>query len=153
MCQQCANAPCVHVCPTGASFRDEQTNIVQIDKERCIGCKYCLMACPYGVRNWNEAETIVEKCTLCSQLTAVGDSPACVKACCGKARFYGDLDDPSSDAAKALAEKAADARHSLPDVGNNPQTAYLLSPIYGHWDVGDIKDQSVREAHMRGDEG
>ena len=53
MCQQCENAPCVHVCPTGASYRNED-GVVLIDKSVCIGCKYCMMACPYGVRNWNE---------------------------------------------------------------------------------------------------
>ena len=52
MCQQCADAPCVHVCPTGASYRDGN-NVVLIDREKCIGCKYCMMACPYGVRDWN----------------------------------------------------------------------------------------------------
>ena len=54
MCQQCADAPCVHVCPTGASYRDGN-NVVLIDREKCIGCKYCMMACPYGVRDWNKA--------------------------------------------------------------------------------------------------
>ena len=53
MCQQCADAPCVHVCPTGASYRDGN-NVVLIDREKCIGCKYCMMACPYGVRDWNK---------------------------------------------------------------------------------------------------
>ena len=66
MCQQCENAPCVSVCPTGASYRDED-GVVLVDKEKCIGCKYCMMACPYGVRSWNTAEKCVEKCTLCSR--------------------------------------------------------------------------------------
>ena len=80
MCQQCADAPCVHVCPTGASYRDGN-NVVLIDREKCIGCKYCMMACPYGVRDWNKASKTVEKCTLCGHLTANGELPACVKSC------------------------------------------------------------------------
>ena len=55
MCQQCEESPCTHVCPTGASYRDEATGMVLVDKEKCIGCKYCMMACPYGVRDWNKA--------------------------------------------------------------------------------------------------
>ena len=53
-CQQCEDAPCVHVCPTGASYRDADGKVL-VDKEKCIGCKYCMMACPYGVRSWNAA--------------------------------------------------------------------------------------------------
>lgn len=74
-CQQCENAPCVHVCPTGASYRDADGKVL-VDKEKCIGCKYCMMACPYGVRSWNAAEKAVEKCTLCGQLTAADQEPA-----------------------------------------------------------------------------
>ena len=59
MCQQCQDAPCVNVCPTGASYRDAD-GMVLVDKEKCIGCKYCMMACPYGVRSWNAAESVVE---------------------------------------------------------------------------------------------
>ena len=129
MCQQCADAPCVHVCPTGASYRDGN-NVVLIDREKCIGCKYCMMACPYGVRSWSPSEHVVEKCTLCGQLTSVGEEPKCVAACCASARFYGDLDDPNSDASKALAAAGADSVHRLKDVGNGPQTAYILSAKY-----------------------
>ena len=133
MCQQCADSPCTHVCPTGASYRDPETNVVLVDKEKCIGCKYCMMACPYGVRSWSPSENVVEKCTLCGQLTSVGEQPKCVAACCASARFYGDLDDPASDASKALAAGGADAVHRLKDVGNAPQTAYILSAKYADW--------------------
>ena len=133
MCQQCEDSPCTHVCPTGASYRDEATGMVLVNKEKCIGCKYCMMACPYGVRSWSPSEHVVEKCTLCGQLTAAGELPKCVAACCGSARFYGDLDDPSSDAAKALAAAGSGSVHRLKDVGNGPQTAYILSSKYADW--------------------
>ena len=129
MCQQCQDAPCVNVCPTGASYRDAD-GMVLVDKEKCIGCKYCMMACPYGVRSWSPSEHVVEKCTLCGQLTSVGEEPKCVAACCASARFYGDLDDPNSDASRALAAAGADSVHRLKDVGNGPQTAYILSAKY-----------------------
>ena len=137
MCQQCENAPCVSVCPTGASYRDPETNTVLIDKSKCIGCKYCMMACPYGVRSWNKEERVVEKCTLCGQLTEKGEQPACVKACSGEARFFGDLDDPNSDAAKIIAEYDAADVHHLTDVGNHPTTAYLLSERFATWKHGE----------------
>lgn len=136
MCQQCEDAPCVHVCPTGASYRDADGKVL-VDKEKCIGCKYCMMACPYGVRSWNKNEKVVEKCTLCGQLTSNGEQPACVKACCGEARFYGDLDDPSSDASKAIAAADPEDVHHLADTGNKPLSAYILSKKIATWKHGE----------------
>ncbi|WP_303858519.1 4Fe-4S dicluster domain-containing protein [Senegalimassilia anaerobia] len=133
MCQQCKDAPCVHVCPTGASYRDSNTNVVLVDKEKCIGCKYCMMACPYGVRSWSKTEKCVEKCTLCGQLTSAGKLPACVKSCAAGARFYGDLDDPNSDVSKELAKYPAEAVHTLEDQGNGPCMHYILSTSIGQW--------------------
>ena len=133
MCQQCKDAPCVHVCPTGASYRDSNTNVVLVDKEKCIGCKYCMMACPYGVRSWNKTEKCVEKCTLCGQLTSAGKLPACVKSCAAGARIFGDLDDPNSDVSKELAKYPAEAVHTLEDQGNGPCMHYILSTSIGQW--------------------
>ena len=127
MCQQCENSPCTHVCPTGASYRNED-GVVLVDKAKCIGCKYCMMACPYGVRSWNESEKVVEKCTLCQQL----DEPYCVTNCAVHARFYGDLDDPNSDVSKLLTEKGGSV-HRLTDAGNGPASFYVLSDKYASW--------------------
>ena len=79
-CQHCENPECVKVCPTQASHVTED-GTVQIDKSKCIGCQFCAMACPYGVRYLNQTERVVEKCTLCNHLTAAGEKPACVKNC------------------------------------------------------------------------
>ena len=128
----------MNVCPTGASYRDPDTDVVLVDKEKCIGCKYCMMACPYDVRNWNREEKVVEKCTLCSQRwTEEGVvDPLCVTVCCGSARFMGDLDDPNSTVSQALAAKP-DSIHRLTDVGNGPSTAYILSEKYATWKSGE----------------
>lgn len=133
-CQQCENPQCVKVCPTGASYRDEKTGVVLIDKSKCIGCQYCMMACPYDVRIYREDAHVVEKCTLCSQRTVQGEAPACVVNCCAGARLYGDLDDPTSDVSKAIAAAGGDAVRHLPDPGDsNPATVYILHDDIAHW--------------------
>ena len=90
-CQHCKNPACVQVCPTEASHVLAD-GTVQIDKSKCIGCQFCAMACPYGVRYLNEEERVVEKCTLCEQKVAQGELPQCVSQCGGRARFFGDLE-------------------------------------------------------------
>ena len=149
-CQHCENPECVKVCPTEASHVAEDGTI-QIDKDKCIGCQFCAMACPYGVRYLNQTERVVEKCTLCEQRTSQGELPQCVAQCGARARFFGDLDkgidsfeapwvvdvtkgDPSYD--KTLhnritlkdcvqSYKESDVHH-LPDVGNHPSFRYIL---------------------------
>ena len=90
-CQHCTHPECVEVCPTEASTKRED-GTVQVNKEKCIGCQFCVMACPYGVRYLNSEERVVEKCTLCEQQVSDGELPQCVKMCCARARYFGDLD-------------------------------------------------------------
>ena len=92
-----------------------------------------MMACPYGVRSWNAAEKCAEKCTLCGHLTSQDKLPACVKSCAAGARFYGDLDDPDSDASKELAKYSEGDIHTLQDVGNHPATRYIMTSMIGQW--------------------
>ena len=134
-CQQCENPHCVAVCPTGASYRDPKTGYVLIDKDKCIGCQYCLYGCPYGVRQMDEEHGVAQKCTLCSQITADGsDVPACVHNCNCGARFFGDYDDPDSDVCREMAKYSQDCIHALPDPGNaKPLTRYILSPKFASW--------------------
>ena len=148
-CQHCENPACVKVCPTGASQKLAD-GTVQIDKEKCIGCQFCAMACPYGVRYLNETERVVEKCTLCEQKIAQGELPQCVAQCGARARYFGDLEqglDSFVGAGKvSIAEDAgydevlskfctygeiakpytdSDVHH-LPNVGNDPSFLYIL---------------------------
>ena len=111
MCQHCEHPPCVDVCPTTASFR-RADGIVLVDKHRCIGCRYCMMACPYKARSFvHEPVTdqnpevprgkgTVESCTLCVHRIDRGEQPACVEACAKAGRraiLFGDLNDPNSE--------------------------------------------------------
>jgi molybdopterin-containing oxidoreductase family iron-sulfur binding subunit len=117
-CQHCRNAPCTKVCPTGATWT-EPDGIVVIDYDWCIGCRYCMAACPYGARhfNWSEPDVplsalnknthylgnrprpkgVVEKCTFCIQRARAGRYPACVEVCPAGARKFGNLLDKDSE--------------------------------------------------------
>ena len=101
LCNHCDNPSCVSVCPTGASYVAED-GTVQVDKSRCIGCKYCMAACSYGVRYWDHLTGEVDKCSFCHHRTQYGMLPACVGTCVTKARIFGDLNDPESDISKKL---------------------------------------------------
>lgn len=106
MCQQCENAPCVSVCPTGASYRDGN-NVVLVDKEKCIGCKYCMAACPYGARIQIKKTGVIEKCRFCWYEGEPGNPPRCVGTCISGARLFGDLDDPQSEICQEIARTNA----------------------------------------------
>jgi Fe-S-cluster-containing dehydrogenase component len=138
VCQECYDPECVKVCPTGASYKRADGTVL-INKEICLGCRYCIMACPYGVRSFNKEKKVVEKCTLCTQLTDIGEKPACVKNCVGKARFFGNINDPYSDVSRVIAEAGSDSVHSLPDVGNHPSVRYILHRKTATWQDGNTR--------------
>lgn len=126
-CNHCEDAPCVRVCPTGASYKAED-GTVQVDPEKCIGCKYCMAACPYQARYQLESGE-VEKCTFCHHRSSEGLLPACVATCVTKARIFGDLNDPDSDISKRIAE-AGGSEALYSDLGLNPHLTYIgLSDI------------------------
>ena len=143
-CQHCVEPACLAVCPTGATTKDEETGIVSIDFELCIGCESCVKACPYeGVRTLigdnpeyyldvtvgefdappHKAGT-VEKCTFCKNLIDRGEEPACMQLCPGRARYWGDLDDPESDVAKAIEGREVKRLHE--EAGTEPNVYYLV---------------------------
>lgn len=151
-CFHCENAPCVKVCPVQATYK-RQDGLVMMDYEKCIGCKYCMIACPYGARSFNfkhqdsekysnpdvplRRDGVVEKCTFCVHRIdkAVKEgkkfgnpdgevTTACNEACPANARYFGDLDDSNSEVSKLIARRKA--IQLRPDLGTNPQVYYLV---------------------------
>lgn len=135
MCQECSDPPCIGVCPAAATYKRED-GVTLIDRDKCIGCKRCMKACPYGARSFNKDAGVVEKCTTCIQLRDVGEDPACVKNCVGKARFFGDVSDPNSAVSKVLKAAGGENVYSLPDAGNHPVSRYILHAKTGPWGDG-----------------
>ncbi|HOV91018.1 MAG TPA: 4Fe-4S dicluster domain-containing protein [Syntrophorhabdaceae bacterium] len=140
MCNHCENPPCVKVCPTKATWK-RPDGIVMMDYHRCIGCRYCMAACPYGARsfNWRDpkpfikninpdfpgrATGVVEKCNFCEERIDKGLAPACVEACPEKALIFGDLNDPNSDISRALRTRLSIQRR--PHLGTEPKVFYLF---------------------------
>lgn len=123
LCNHCEDAPCVHVCPTGASYRNED-GVVLVDTSRCIGCKYCMAACPFHARWQNDETGEVHKCTFCYHRTSNGLLPACVGTCVTKSRVFGDLNDPKSDISQQLA-KASGGEVLLSDLNLKPHVYYV----------------------------
>lgn len=148
MCNHCDKPPCVRVCPTKATFKRPSDGIVMMDMHRCIGCRFCIAACPYGSRSFNwrdprgrdedgrpfikEINTefptrtrgVVEKCNFCAERLASGQLPACVEACKQKALVFGDLADPNSEIRRILSTRYTIRR--MPGLGTKPQIYYIV---------------------------
>jgi tetrathionate reductase subunit B len=136
LCQHCEDPPCVEVCPTGASFRRED-GIVLVDKHTCIGCRYCIVACPYKARSFiheslhnqksysPRGKGTVEGCTFCVHRIDEGRTPACVEACNGSgngAMVFGDLNDDNSEIAARV--RTGPSRQVREDLGLNTGVRY-----------------------------
>ena len=150
LCMQCSEPECLKVCPTGATLQDD-AGIVTVDKDVCMGCGYCMMACPYGqrhkVQEWetyfpdgpdeldpyqawakshweaNNGYGIAAKCDFCSERVEEGKQPACVQSCPAKARYFGVLDDPDSEIAILIRRERGFQLN--PEFGTDPSVFYL----------------------------
>jgi Fe-S-cluster-containing dehydrogenase component len=128
-CLHCADAPCVPVCPTGASYKRVEDGIVLVDEDLCIGCGLCAWACPYGARELDQVEGVMKKCTLCvdridnEHLDEADRRPACVKACPAGARHFGDLADPASAVSALVRERGG--FDLMPEASCRPTNKYL----------------------------
>jgi molybdopterin-containing oxidoreductase family iron-sulfur binding subunit len=141
LCNHCDDPPCVRVCPTGATWKREEDGIVMMDWHRCIGCRYCMAACPYGSRSFNwvdprpflkdlnpdfptRTKGVVEKCNFCAERLVKGQPPACVEACPEKALLFGDVKDPESEIRKVLSSGYTLRRK--PELGTGPNIYYVV---------------------------
>jgi molybdopterin-containing oxidoreductase family iron-sulfur binding subunit len=141
LCNHCDNPPCTRVCPTQATWKRESDGIVMMDWHRCIGCRYCVVACPYGSRSFNFKDPrpaiddpdpayptrmrgVVEKCTFCEERLARGLEPACVEVCENDEIVFGDLNDPDSKVRRLLGEQLAIRRKA--GLGTEPEVFYIV---------------------------
>ena len=130
LCMQCDNSPCTSICPVGATFRTED-GVVLVDDERCIGCGFCVVACPYGARYIvpaggempNGYPGVADKCTFCYHRTTRGLLPACAEVCPVEARIFGDLKDESSPVSAVLRDRRTQVMK--PEAGTKPRVYYL----------------------------
>ena len=122
-CNHCLDAACVANCPTGAMYRDEEDGTVQHDDEKCIGCQYCVKACPYGVPQHIESIQKTHKCDGCIELRANGEQPACVAACPMRALEFGPIDE-----LRAAHPDAVNAVAILPEPKTEPSVAIVAKP-------------------------
>lgn len=144
LCNHCEDPPCVEVCPTGATFKSKEDGIVDIDPDMCVGCRSCMMACPYGNRYINDKPQhyfpdgptpfeqqrtarhqidVVMKCNFCRDRVKAGKQPACVANCPTVARIFGDLDDPNSEVSRLIKDRGGFPLH--PELGTRPSVYYL----------------------------
>ncbi len=128
-CLHCETPACVTVCPTGASYKRTSDGIVLVDEDKCIGCKLCSWACPYGARELDTDVGVMKKCTLCvdriynDNIAPEDRVPACVAACPTSARHFGDLGDPDSAISQLVADRGG--VELMPELGYKPTNRYL----------------------------
>ncbi len=122
VCNNCEKPICVTVCPVNAGIK-RPDGIVYIDPHRCIGCRYCMAACPYGVRYIHPEKRIAEKCFWCHHRVDAGLKPACALVCPTGAILFGNRNDPESEIAKAIAKNAVQV--IKPEIGTYPHTFYI----------------------------
>ncbi|CAO3455690.1 Tetrathionate reductase subunit B [Azospirillum argentinense] len=128
LCNHCEDPPCIPVCPTGATFQ-RRDGIVVVDNTVCVGCAYCVQACPYDARFINHETQTADKCTFCVHRVEAGLLPACVETCVGGARIFGDLNDPDSAVATLVREE--NPKVLKPEQGTQPRVFYLgLDPRF-----------------------
>lgn len=128
LCNHCTKAPCIEVCPVKASYKRED-GVVLIRDERCIGCGYCVQACPYNARYLDPNLHVAQKCTFCVHRIDNGLPPACVHNCMGKARIFGDLNDPNSEVSKLL--NSVPTQVLKPEMGTHPNVFYIMGDFNG----------------------
>ena len=124
LCNHCDEPPCVPVCPVQATFQ-RTDGIVLVDNERCVGCGYCVQACPYDARFINHETNKADKCTFCAHRVDVGLLPACVETCVGGARMFGDVNDVEGEFARLLKASQPQLKVLKPELDTAPRVFYI----------------------------
>jgi protein NrfC len=126
LCNQCNNPPCVTGCPTKATYKDKSNGIVMMTYDKCIGCKTCMVACPYNARYFNEERRAVDKCNFCydSRLSKGLTTTACAEACPAGVRIFGDLSDPKSEVYRRVHQVEKAVWVLRPEAGAKPNVFY-----------------------------
>lgn len=122
LCNQCTTPACVQVCPVGATYQTAD-GVVLVDRKWCIGCGYCIMGCPYGVRFFHPSERVADKCTFCYHRISKGGNTACAQACPFGARRIGNLHDPNDPVAKTVMNERVGILRS--EYGTKPNVYYI----------------------------
>jgi len=125
LCNNCEDAPCLNLCPTGATYRTEEDGVVHVNRDVCVGCHICIDACPYGARFLSPITHTADKCDFCYHRITKGIEPACVTACTGRARIFGDLNDPESEIALYLNSHSTQVIRS--DLDTRPKVHYVYA--------------------------
>ena len=141
LCNHCSQPACVDVCPTGATYKRKEDGIVLVDDSICIGCKYCIQACPYDARYLNPITGTVDKCDFCFHRVSQGLEPSCVNTCQGRARIFGDINDPQSEVSQLLAKNAYSVL--LKGMGTEPNVFYIDA------DHSDPRDAIYQNRYIR----
>jgi Fe-S-cluster-containing dehydrogenase component len=130
LCNHCEDPPCVRACPVGATYVVEDGGFVLQRYERCIGCKACMASCPYNARfmlpksrTYTDITSVVDKCTFCHHRVTQGLTPACVQTCIGRARIFGDLNDPASEVSHLVSTLPTQVLR--PEEGTKPHVFYI----------------------------
>jgi tetrathionate reductase subunit B len=153
-CMHCDHPPCIEVCVSGATYKDKVSGLVLVDQEACIGCGYCVEACPYDARYIDQTRGVVDKCNACVQRLEVGLETACVATCVGKSRLFGDLNDPASAVSIALRNAKSVTRldYENGETDTDPNIFYLNLPetasIHSSDPFGQVKQDTLpRDPH------
>jgi len=123
LCNHCSEPPCVYVCPTNATYKRKKDGVVVVDQGLCIGCKYCIQACPYDARYLDPYTGWADKCDFCIHRVSRGVEPSCVNTCVGGARIFGDLGDPESEVSRLIAENRVTVLRD--EMGTFPNVYYI----------------------------